>query len=159
MARPVKLNSIVENILKDTESKYPDNAHKIWDIWAEAVGHDLATRCSPLALSNGKLTVAVESPIWLQQLSLFSAILIENINRLLDGGYVKKVVFKQADIRPPALQEKQLPEGWEDAPLASEEIKYIEDASRGLKDEELSKAIKKLIAQALRRARFEERQG
>jgi len=159
MAKPVKINSVVKNILKETEERYPDQSHKIWDIWDEAVGPDLASRCAPIALSHGKLTVAVASPLWLQQLSLLSTTLIENVNRLLGGDYVKKAVFKQADIKPPLPQSEQLPDGWDKYPLTEDEKKYISETSGVIADDELAATVRALISKALRRGRLKEPRG
>ena len=154
MGKPTPLRSVVRSVMKETEASYPDNTHKLWELWPEAVGPELAKRCAPLSLRSGRLTVAVESPVWLQQLTLLSATVIENVNDLLGGEVVKKAVFKQATVNPPeVVPEEGLPEGWEKIPLTPEEELKVEAACLSLEDGELRQSVERAISTSIRRSK------
>jgi len=67
---------------------------KIWDIWDDAVGSDIAMNAKPDSFKDGVLIVNVSSSPWLHQLKFSEKEMIENINKRLENTKLKQIRFK-----------------------------------------------------------------
>jgi predicted nucleic acid-binding Zn ribbon protein len=63
------------------------------EVWAEAVGAQLASRVQPTVLSGGVLHLLVEDHRWRDQIDAARALVIERINRRLGGTPVRELRF------------------------------------------------------------------
>ncbi|MCJ7810205.1 MAG: DUF721 domain-containing protein, partial [Desulfobulbaceae bacterium] len=61
------LKDIMADLLAGGLSFNPDDA-KIWEVWNEVVGPDIAENASPVQIKDGVLKVAVANALWLQDL-------------------------------------------------------------------------------------------
>ncbi len=73
---------------------------KVWEIWQSAVGEAIARHAWPRGFREGsRLVVAVADAVWMQQLSLQKALLLEVLNRHLpDDAKLEDIRFVQADV-------------------------------------------------------------
>ncbi len=92
----------ISNILGDTLKSYRPKSDmdmtRIWDIWGEAVGNEVAKNAKPAAFKEGILIVNVSSSVWMQHLKFLEKDMISNINQILNKKLVKKVRFKIAKL-------------------------------------------------------------
>ena len=75
--------------------KNPDLAlHRVWDIWDEALGPQIARNARPTAFKGRLLLVSVSSSAWLQQLRFQKAEMIARVNAALGDARVDDIKFK-----------------------------------------------------------------
>ncbi len=61
--------------------------------WADAVGHELARRSEPEALSEGVLTVRVTDPVWGKMIYKLQDRIIPALNRAMGSTLVRRINF------------------------------------------------------------------
>ena len=119
--------------------------------WEEAVGPQIARRCRPLYLKDGRLTIVVDSPAWAQQLALLKRDLIGRFDTIAGKGAVRDLFFTTGDVSseesvppsPPVI----------DTPLSPETEEAIEREAAAIADEELREAFSSLLRTASRRGK------
>ena len=103
----------------------------IYQRWAEVVGHELARRSEPEALSQGVLTVRVTDPVWGKMIYKLQDRIIPTLNRAVGSSLVRRINFtKRSRLeRPPPENEPQErpPEAVEPPPLVVEAAAAIEE--------------------------------
>jgi len=152
MPKPAKISTVMSGMLRQIEASYPNSAHRIWEVWPDAVGPELATRSSPLEFRNGKLTVGVEGAAWLQQFVFLSPKIIKAVNEALGVELVKSLITRAAVIEPPKA-EPPPPQLLRSGPLTEQEKDLLDESTRGVEDPELAEAIKRAREIAIRRIR------
>ncbi len=77
--------------------------------WAGVVGHELARRSEPEALSQGVLTVRVIDPVWGKMIYTLQDRIIPALNRAVGSSLVRRINFtKRSRLEhPPPDQERQ----------------------------------------------------
>lgn len=63
------------------------------EVWAEAVGAQLASRVQPTVLSNGVLHLLVQDHRWRDQIDAARSMVIERLNRRLGAPLVRELRF------------------------------------------------------------------
>ena len=61
---------------------------KIKDNWQEIVGAANARNTRPVSLKNGKLIIAVSSPVWMTQALFYKSSFIEKIDKFMSPDNV-----------------------------------------------------------------------
>ncbi len=71
---------------------------KLLAAWDKTVGAGIAKHALPESIKGGILTVTVDSPVWMHQLSMMAPGLIEKINSVMGDGHRHghKVPLRQA---------------------------------------------------------------
>ncbi len=113
--------------------------------WREVVGK-AAKFCCPLKVQEDVLYVACASPVWMQELMLQQAAILEKFNSRIKNASIKKIVcvrgnsgsFKDNQALP-ANNRNNEPE----AALSPEEIAFINKASGDIEDTSLREIISK----------------
>lgn len=73
--------------------------------WPAIVGN-LSNKVYIEKIDDGILTLGVIDSCWLQELYLFSPLLLNTINQTLDQPYIKQLRFKTAGQKPPSHKKK-----------------------------------------------------
>ncbi|MCP3898513.1 MAG: DUF721 domain-containing protein, partial [Desulfobacteraceae bacterium] len=92
------ISNILDTTLKNYRPKSDMEMTRIWDLWGEAVGDEVAKNAKPAAFKEGTLIVNVSSSVWIQHLKFLEKDMISNINHILNKKLVKKVRFKIAKL-------------------------------------------------------------
>ena len=91
--------------------------------WAGVVGHELARRSEPEALSQGVLTVRVTDPVWGKMIYKLQDRIIPALNRAVGSSLVRRINFtKRSRLEhPPPENDRQErePEAVEAPPLVA----------------------------------------
>ncbi|HEY6010843.1 MAG TPA: DUF721 domain-containing protein [Nitrospirota bacterium] len=74
--------------------------YHVFGRWEKAVGSMIAQHTRPEALRAKKLTVIVDSPAWMQQLSLLKPEIIEKVNRGLGKEAIRDIALRLGEITP-----------------------------------------------------------
>jgi len=67
---------------------------KLWKLWDEAVGAEIANHARPSSIKKGVLVVKVSDSVWLQELEFRAYEIIERINSALQRGAITKIRFR-----------------------------------------------------------------
>ncbi|MEW6487860.1 MAG: DUF721 domain-containing protein [Thermodesulfobacteriota bacterium] len=155
------LPRVLQRVLRQAEASYPDRSHRIWEVWDTAVGPDVAARSRPLSLRSGRLTVAVESPAWMQQLSFLRETMRDAVNRALGEDLVREVRLRIAEAEPPAPppRDPARPPPWLAREVPAEVAAAVDREVASIRDPELREAVRQTRLRAEQMRRFREDPG
>lgn len=91
---PEPLSLILERVIKKTLSRTGPPVQRIWDVWNDAVGPDVAGNAQPKVYKKGILIVAVSSGPWAQELQFYASEIRDRINRAVGAVLVDEIRFK-----------------------------------------------------------------
>ncbi len=111
--------------------------------WEKTVGPAIARHAEPRVLRGKKLYLSVDSPAWMQQLSLMKPELIEKLNSDLGKGVIQDIALNMGEIAPASGREPDRPPAR--LPLSDEERGRIEQIVKDIPDPETRDAIKRVI--------------
>ncbi len=117
--------------------------------WEEAVGSQVAGRTRPVAVRNRRLTVAVDSPAWAQQLSFLKKDLLQRFETLLGAGVIEDIFLTSGPVEQEPKEE--LPTEAEEIPLTPETVRAIDEEASRIADVELREAFRDTLLAASRR--------
>jgi hypothetical protein len=148
MARTIdKLSVTLGRILKSRGMEARLHEYRILGLWGRTVGPAIARHARPQTLRGSKLVLTVDSPAWMQQLSLMKPEIIEKLNRALGRATVKDLTLKLGEFGPPgreAAEEKPVR-----AELSSEDREKIGHYVRGISDTDTREALRRLFEREL----------
>lgn len=81
-----------------------ETATDVWllaEVWAKALGPQIAQRATPVRLVRGELTVAVAEAVWRQELSLLAPQIAAKLNHALGRDVVQRLRLVGGDARAP----------------------------------------------------------
>lgn len=143
------IQTLLRNLLQRAEASYPDHAHRVWEVWEEAVGPEVAKRSSPLSLRRGSLVVAVANAPWMQQLSFLRETIRDSVNRALGQDLVREVRFRLGEAETGrGLREARVPPPWLGQPLDAATLATIDREVSSIADEELRGAVRQARVRA-----------
>lgn len=106
--------------------------------WRDAVGDLVADHTRPLRLSKGRLTLAVESNAWMNELLFYVPMIIERLNEALGEGKVSDIRMKIANWKSadqPIFADPPLPD------LDEEEKNIVSELTVQVRDEQLRESL------------------
>lgn len=81
----------LQDLLHRLRLSEPLEAWRAVEIWPEAVGEKIASRARAVGCRGGVLTVEVESPVWMAELTYLRRKLAEELNRRLGSEVVREI--------------------------------------------------------------------
>jgi len=144
MARKIaRLSSSLDGLLRSYGFGSKLSEYRVFGKWDKAVGPAIALHARPLAVRGTKLALVVDSPAWMQQLSLMKPQLIEKVNQMLGRDAIKDITLKLGEVEQPQVKEA----AYRPAPvkLDDETIQRIDGYVKDLEDEETREAFRRLI--------------
>jgi predicted nucleic acid-binding Zn ribbon protein len=88
------IGKVVDKVLLQCRPGFNQSLVRIWDLWEDAVGPDVALHARPAAFKGDLLLVHVSNSSWLYHLRFLEKELIDKINASLGGTFIRKVNFK-----------------------------------------------------------------
>lgn len=89
------LGNLVPHVMKGLGLEQRLHQSQVFYLWPQIVGTDIARHAQPVSLRNGNLIVAVDHPIWLQELKRFhKALLLQKVQAKIGQRAVKDIVFR-----------------------------------------------------------------
>lgn len=151
------LSASLRDLLRRAEARYPDQAHRVWEVWESAVGPEVARRSSPVSLQGGRLLVAVSTSAWVQQLSFLRERLREALNQALGQNVVRDIRFRLAEWEPPLpAREPAPPPPWLSDPLDAATLERLREEVAGISDDAVRHAVLAARVRAEQVRRFRE---
>jgi len=142
-----KLSGTLQKIINARGLAARLGIYRILGQWEGMVGNVISRHAQPLSIRGKSLSVQVDSPVWMQQLSLLKPELIEKANGVLGAGSIKEIMLVLGDVRSAGKQKERaepLP------PLNDEEQKLVEGVISEVADPEIKDALRKLMEKDLR---------
>ena len=148
-SRPTTVGRLLESVFRGTPAEHRLREGKIWLVWDDAVGAQVAARARPARFADGVLTVTVASAPWMQQLTFLKKQLIAQVNARLGSDLVRDIYLKAGVPEAPLpADDDQLPPKKE-RPLTDCEQQRISTAASTIDDPELRESFTRLFARHL----------
>lgn len=150
-----KIDKVLRKTLHKMDLDIKLEGYRIWLLWSDIVGEQIARRAQPERLRNRILFIRVSSSTWMQQLQTMKPMLLERIDKIIKGAAIKDIRFSLGEVIPPTpapfrLQPKVEPK---ETRLSSEMETYLEP----IEDSELKTLIRGImLKQAGKSVRGEE---
>jgi hypothetical protein len=144
MARKLdRLSVTLGKILKARGMQGRLHEYRIMQAWATAVGPSIARHAQPAAVRGGKLTLVVDHPAWMQQLSLLKPEIIGKLNGSLGMKAISDITLKFGEIeRHESGPERRKAD---QVPLSDEERTTIQQSVHGIRNDEVREALQRLL--------------
>jgi hypothetical protein len=140
-----RLNEIISPILRESGLEEGVRLHLLKRKWKELFREPLSLHLYPSRLSGEELLVNVDSPVWLQEVSLHK----EEILKVLEPFRIKEIRFRMGRV----FHDKQKTANVSKVhkkPLSPQSISFIEEAIESIEDDELRAAIRATMERSLR---------
>ncbi len=138
-----RISRTLEKMLKARGLGNRLSEYHVFRQWTKTVGPVIAQHAQPQQLRGKKLTLVVDSPAWMQQLSLLRPEIMGKMNKELGTAAIDAIALKLGEVVPqegptnsPAELHVQLDEG---------EREWIENCIRGILDPETKAAVKRVM--------------
>ncbi len=150
MAKTIeKFSQTLGRILKARSMQSRLYEYRIFSEWERTVGRAIALHARPSSLRGSKLMLVVDSPAWMQQLSLMKPQIREKLNAGLGRESVREITLRLGEV---AAQDREEPsEERGGAALTPEEREKIEQHLHGVGDDDTRAMLRSLIEKDLRR--------
>ncbi len=144
MARTIeKFSHTLDRILKARGMQSRLHEYRIFSEWERTVGQAIARHARPVALRGGKLALVVDSPAWMQQLSLMKPVIIEKLNAGPGRKTIRDITLKLGEIASadgPTSEERAT-----QPVLTAEDRKRIEQYLQAIDDSETREMVRRVI--------------
>jgi len=81
----VEINRLLSAVFENKKWRSKLELHRVFEFWDRTVGKEIAAVAQPSLIRGHVLWIKVKDSIWMQQLHLQKMLLLENINKQLDG--------------------------------------------------------------------------
>ncbi len=86
---------VVPGLMKKLGLEQRLQQSQVFYLWPQIVGNDIARHAQPVGLRNGALTIAVDHPIWLQELKRYHKdLMLQKIQAAIGKQAVKHLTFR-----------------------------------------------------------------
>ena len=93
--KPVEISRLLSTVFENRKWRSKLELHRVFEFWNKTVGKEIAAVAQPsLIRGHAVLWVKVRDSIWMQQLHLQKMLLLEKINRQLDGEKLSDIHFQ-----------------------------------------------------------------
>lgn len=82
---PKPIGELIDQLISQRDWRDGLSEGEIFVRWSEVVGEEIATKCEPIEIKNGKLLIQCVSTAWATQLNLIKNQLLESIQKLAPG--------------------------------------------------------------------------
>jgi predicted nucleic acid-binding Zn ribbon protein len=137
-----KIDKVLRKALRRMDLKDKLEGYRIWSLWSDLVGEQIARRTQPDRLRNRILFIRVSNSTWMQQLQTMKPMLLERIRKAIKSGAVNDIRFSLGEVDPPVHGSEHVqPEEPKEIELSSE----LEEHLEGIKDAELKALMRRII--------------
>ena len=88
-------NKLVPLVMKHLGLEKRLQQSQVFYLWPDIVGSDVARHAQPVSLRNGLLVVAVDHPVWLQELSrYYKPLILQKVRERVGQKAVRDIAFR-----------------------------------------------------------------
>ncbi len=142
-----RLSEVLSPILRESGLEEGIRLDLIKKRWDELFGPPLCLHLYPVSLRDGELIVNVDSPLWLQEVSLQK----ENILKNLTPFGVRDVRFRLGRVFRGRKERQGKAEKGHKKILSPDSLRYIAEVVSPIKDHELKETIRTVMERSLSR--------
>lgn len=89
------MNALVPVVMKGLGLEQRLQQSQVFHLWPNLVGADIARHAQPVALRHGVLIVAVDHPVWLQELSRYhKPAILQKVHATVGKKTVRDISFR-----------------------------------------------------------------
>ena len=88
------ISDIVKNVFSQLENEKNLSKEDIEDSWKELVGEAGLKHSKPITLRKGVLAVAVDSSVWLQEMSMRKRKILKQLKSIFGKDRISEIHFK-----------------------------------------------------------------
>lgn len=145
-----KLSQTLQRLLTSRGLAGRLGIYRIIGHWNGVVGAAIARHAQPCFIRGKKLTVQVDSPVWMQQLSLLKSELIDKLNKGLGAEAVQEIKLTLGAIESRAGRAEKVPPL---PPLSEEDREFIARYTDVIREPDIRESFRKLMETDLRNKR------
>lgn len=93
MSQPKSIGAALREAFRHFEIEKPIEQHRALYLWDDVVGDQIAHVTTPLKIEKNVLFVAVDSPVWRNELMFLKRKIVIDLNQLLTGNPIKDIKF------------------------------------------------------------------
>jgi hypothetical protein len=144
MAKKIhQIDRILRRVLRKMDLDTKLEGYRIWALWPDIVGDQIARRAQPERFRNRILFIRVSNSAWMQQLQMMKPVLLEKIQKALKGAGIKDLRFSLGEVNPPVPPPVELQsEGEMKPPRLSTEV---EASLERIEDNELKTLLRGIM--------------
>lgn len=143
MAKKIdRLSTTITKILKSRGLESGLSEYKVFGHWEKTVGEVIALHARPAMVRGKKLTLIVDSPAWMQQLSLLKPEIKKKLNRDLGREAILEITLKLGEVAPSTKTVDALPSR---VSLDQDERGMIERNVQEVRDPDIRDAIRRVM--------------
>ena len=90
---PERLGNVLRAVLDRLPGRERLREYAVWPHWEEAVGATIARHARPVRIRRGLLCVAVDSPVWMQELQFLKESIRAQLNTRAGGDVISDLFF------------------------------------------------------------------
>ncbi|OGW34884.1 MAG: hypothetical protein A2010_19055 [Nitrospirae bacterium GWD2_57_9] len=141
--RPQRLSTTLGALLNAHGLRARLSEYRILGQWEKSVGSLVANHARPVTIRANKLYLIVDSPAWMQQLSMLKPEIIGKVNRSLGRDAIKDLVLNLGELpaQGGAASEPHVPL----PELTPQERETIEGYIGDLRDPDIRQALRRVI--------------
>ena len=101
---PQDISEILKELKATTDLGQRLEEAEIWEHWEEIAGPEFAPHAAPVAILEGTLVIAVDSPVWMHKISYKKSEIIDKSNKFLSREKLSEIFLalrSEADEKPP----------------------------------------------------------
>jgi len=153
-----RIDEILARALKKRQVPFRQEDRQLREVWAKAVGPQIASQSRPDYLRREILLVKVANSVWMQQLHFLKEEIIGKVNTVLGKESVKDIRFAIGQLPPSPDQnhEAVLP-ALSTVPLKKRDKKMIDTCLETLADQELKEVVRRVMIKEITWRRSRER--
>jgi len=142
------VNSLLKEMLGKPGLGEQISRHQAWLVWDKIVGDQIAARARPLRLRKGVLEIAVDHPVWMQQLQMMKTQILAKIQEQVPKAGITDLYLRKAGHSTATAQVGKAPQKSppiEDIKLSNAERSHIDHLVERIENPELQQELRRLF--------------
>lgn len=142
------INALLKEMLGKPGLGEQITRHQAWLIWDKIVGKQIAARARPLRLRKGVLEIAVDHPVWMQQLQMMKTQILAKIQEQTPKAGITDLYLRKAGhstTPTPAATTPAKSPPLEDIKLSAAERSHIDHLVNHIENPELQQELRRFF--------------
>jgi len=97
-----RLDKVLRKTLGKMDLTVKLEGYRVWPLWNDIVGEQIAKRAQPERLRNRILFVRVSNSVWMQELQTMKPMLLERIHKAVKKAAIDDIRFKLGEVPSPS---------------------------------------------------------
>lgn len=138
------VNTLLKEMLAKPGLGEQITRHQAWLVWDKIVGNQIAARARPLRLRKGVMEIAVDHPVWMQQLQMMKLQILTKIQKQFPKAGITDLYLRNAShSTTPAPVSTALPKPppLDEVKLSSAERSHIDHLVKDIENPELQQEL------------------